>query len=691
MKSRSKNKTARSAAPASPGRSRPAGHALFTIAIITACMLAATAAPRPGAAPSTVSIKNITDRPQLTFFPAGTVMSVGAYARITAKINIRDLESACTKATNSMKPLHTLLTRDSWPWQYTYEDTNLRGQYDEHRHRLNQACNTLKQWDKPDNFFREEPAQYRKRSFLQTAFTIANATNTFLPIAPEAVDTLVRFATSKVLYPSPHPSINTGLHGNATSTPVRDRRGIIATGISLVGGAIFLYNTVAMLFGNNQPAWEIEKLSRTTANSAKDNARHIAHLANNIKHSYYKDHFQLYINGLCDNARALSRLVFDVQNAFFNLQEGNVSPIFINAMDIESALENIEEQASKKHMHLAARSVADTLLLPAFGIKSGGMLSVVIPIPCITENLHLHRFAGTPLISAANDARLLSSPQPNHVAIAAAARSSNHILLNENDLNRCFKVRSTYMCASMPTRFDREESCLGALFAANSQAIHTRCTFVPHPEPWHIAHTTTNTYVLSSTIDMAATTTCPSGASHSISIPWGVTEITVPTGCTTQTPHFVITAPLVKFANVEIHKTISWDMALPATWGNMSGDAFAAIAHSAHVTQAQISKAIEVYEAKATTTPFWHHVAWGGGLVLLGAILATVAICKLRGMSKSLRSATSASKRDLQQELRNMQTAASAALAQAQITAPSAPPPAIAYNVARNAVAYLKQ
>ena len=268
------------------------------------------------------------------------------------------------------------------------------------------------------------------------------------------------------------------------------------------------------------------------------------------------------------------------------------------------------------------------------------------------------------------------------------------MLLNDNDLNRCYKVRTTYMCASMPTRFDREESCLGALFSANSKAIQTRCAFTPHPEPWHIAHTTTNTYVLSSTVDMAATTTCPSGAGHSVSIPWGISEITVPTGCTTQTPHFVVTAPLVKFANIEIHKKISWDMALPATWGNMSTSAFAAIAHSAHVTQDQLGHAIAAYEKEAQA-PLWHNLAWGSGLILTGVALTLLVMCKLRSMSRSVRSESSASLQNLQEHFqaqpRNMVSAATAAFTQpAAPTMPSAPPAAIGYNVGHNALTFLK-
>ena len=640
--------------------------------------MAAAAAPQ-GQWQHSGAIKNITANPQLTFFPAGTVMSVGAFARITARVNIQDLVDACNLGSAAMKPLIDLTAPNSYARNYATYDSNLRSQYEEHKHRLMQACQTLEKWDQPDNFFRVEPDQLRKRS------STLNEEPHLL--SQEELQQLLHFATAPASFSNLSHGIDTGLNGNSTGSAggsSRQRRGLIAAGLAFIGGASFLYTVISLLFGSDRPAWEVKKFSTSTANSAKRTAKHLAHLAEQVGKVYHKDHFQLFVNGLCDNARALALTVYQVQTAFFDLQEGNVSPLFINAMEIETALESIEEEASQQHMHLAARSVADTLLLPAFGIKDEKFLAVVIPIPVITETLHLHRFAGTPLISINNDVKVLVSPQPAHSAIAAAGRSSNHILLNDNDLDRCYKIRSTYMCASMPTRFDREESCLGSLFSANSKAIQTMCAFTPHPEPWHVAHTSTNTYVLSTIVDMAATTTCPSGASHAVSVPWGVWQITVPTGCTTQTPHFVVTAPLVKFANVEIHKTISWDMELPATWGNFSSSsAFAAIAHSAHVTQDQISHAITAYE-ESTRTPFWHHLVWAGSLILIGVVITLIAICQFRRLSRAINTASDTTNSDLRHKFNSMVAAASAP------PVVVSGPPAIGYNVDRNAVTYFK-
>ena len=170
MKNRSRAKTSRKAAPGSPVAplsSVMSGTTGFGLAICLACIMAAAAAP-PAALPAQVRVRNITAHPQLTFFPAGTVMSVGAFARITARINIQDLVKSCNLGTNAMKPLFDLLPRHSHAFNFAKDDGDIRAQYNEHKHRLAQACKTLEKWDKPDNFFRVEPDQFGKRSFAAT-------------------------------------------------------------------------------------------------------------------------------------------------------------------------------------------------------------------------------------------------------------------------------------------------------------------------------------------------------------------------------------------------------------------------------------------------------------------------------------------------------------------------------------------
>lgn len=525
----------------------------------------------------------------------GVVLPVSAFARISTTIDIRPIQEACKTAFDSLKEWWELAPANTHAHIFFSPDN--RQFYYEYRHRLRNACDTFDNWENVNHFFTTPDGQH-----------FQNQDGTDPSLAPAAA-----FATA-------HPTADNANHLD------RQRRnpGIVVAG--LIGGAFLLAHVVSLLFGGAAPSFELVAATHASANSAAINANALQQLTSTVSDVYHYDHFMTTLNGIRDNADALSTLAYRFQTGIFDLHRGHISPMFITAPELARALTALDAKANKHRMHAAVNTVADALLLPAFGVTQPGQLTVILPVPVVSDKMYLHRFAGTPLItrSEGKHTRNLVSPQPHHTAIAIAARSSNHVLLNAPDLDACFQVKRTYMCPDMPIRHMRTESCLGALFTANSKAIQKQCTFAPHPEDWHVARIATGKYVLSSLRDTSATTACPGGESYSTHVPWGVYILEVPPGCTTQTPHFSITTALDTFAQVKIHKQLSWDMDVPLSWNYSSPD-FRTIANHAAAAADQAHRAQEEL-ANLSHHPYTPYVAWPTATI----IALIVAYCLYR-------------------------------------------------------------
>ncbi len=416
---------------------------------------------------------------------------------------------------------------------------------------------------------------------------------------------------------------------NSTSTAFsnRPRRAVVSTAAAvgasaaIVGGTVLLAKVIRMLFGGSTPGWTVDALAKDAAKGALENAENMHELAKRMNDVHYFDHFQLYVNFLTDFARQIFHLVDRFEDAFYDLQQGTVSPLFISSQDIADALLVLESHATQNRMHLSVTSVGDALQLPAFGLKLNDSLALILPVPIYTDRLHLHKYAGTPLLIKDNhDNRVLAAPRPSHSLIAVATRASNHALLTKADLESCFTVYDTHMCASLPIRLKRESSCLGALFAANAQAINLQCPFETHPNTWHVARPTDDSFIITTAIDISATTHCPNGQSHSLPIKWGVSKVIVPPGCFTQTAHFLLPSTLTRFAEVEVHKELSWDMKIPLSWNYSHSLDLAKFAHQSELTAERLRQALDrPIERPPQQEGFFAqtlHTLWSGFLTL---------------------------------------------------------------------------
>lgn len=556
-----------------------------------------------------VTLTNITATPQLTFSPAGKILSIGAFARITINIDMKKLTWACDMAESKLLKMKDMTTDGTYARDHFWNEPGLREIYHMQRFRLMTACSELRRWGKQDRFFVLSEPKAAAEETQKTKREVEEE------MSDETWRTLMQFAVDN----------------NSTEVD-REERGVgmmIAGALLVGGGSALMASLTGMLFSGASPTWQEECGFGEVANNAVSNAKSIAHIAHRLDETYHLDHFQMIVNMLNDHAYRITAEIYHVQEALYDLQRGRVSPYFAAAEEIAAAVSRLETPIAAARMHLAVRAVGDVLLLPAFGVVDDGQLKIVIPIPVTTETLHMHSFSGSPLIfRGPKNRKILRTPQPLNSAIAVAGGSSNHILVRDNDLHSCFNVRDTYMCAELPRRLKRDESCLGALFAAHAKAIHAGCAFMEHPEPWHIAKAPKGVYILTTIISMPLTTTCH-GQSYATSVTPGVYRIKVPAGCETQSPHFVISALRDSLATVELVKEVSWDPSMPEAFINSTiVSPWSTIAHDASV------KAQEEEEAAHAIHPAVSHGIMSIVILILTGVLVFLLIrrfcCNLR-------------------------------------------------------------
>ena len=585
----------------------------LALAVALGGVVAATA-PHP----RHLELTNITGKPELAFTPVGTVMPVGAFARLVVTVDIDDMVKQCFLARSHMIDWWQMAPAHTWAHQFLSDDPKLRRIYTRATSALNSACHSVAHWKNPGRFFEADPQTKVRRASLRAA-----------------EDAVLEFASAP-------PTLETHLHSpaaNSSDLSQRNPRGavaVVAAGSAIVGGAALLYHVIRLLFGGGAPAWQQEAATQYTAQGAAHNAMAVKMLVDKVKDISHFDHLQQLINGIHDHSHAIIAVVNRVQSAMYQLQLGRVSPVFLEPDDITKAMDKIAAKVHQADLHLAVNSVADVLLLPAFGVVTNGLLRIVIPVPAVTDKMNLHRYAGTPLMisNASREQRQLVKPQPDFNAIGASSSSSNHVLLTVADLDACYRIKDTFMCADLPLRLNRHESCLGSLYAAHSGAIHEHCTFVPHPEPWHVARTGPGTYVWSTTAPTSATTSCPGGASFSTHVPWGVHRVQVPPGCTTLTQHFALSTPLTPFAQVELFKKVDWDMEKPLLMFSNDTDLQDILQHVAAASH-NLFNAKVAAQGSGAWGNFWTHISWLTAGCLMGFIIILIAYCKFRQAARS--------------------------------------------------------
>lgn len=488
-----------------------------------------------------------------------------------------------------MKPLRDLTPGNTWANTHRETSGTVVAFYDHHRQLLQEACADLQVWDEfNDNFF--SWANHSRPLRQLTDFATAPANRT-----------------------------------------ARGAPAIAAAGAVLVGGAVLIKLLANALLGSSGPSWEQKAATCAVANAAEANAKYIEHIAARLGKTYYFDHFHALVDKLCTHAADIRQVILQTEVAIAELQESRVHPLFINNREFRSAIRKLRDPIADAHLHPAVKSVADLRLLPAFGIKQAGILQVVVPVPAIKYKMDMFRFAGTPLFIYANGSHALFAPRPRHTAIAVSS-SSDHILLQQRDLARCVQIRSTYMCSSLPVSLVRHESCLGALFSADANAIHAQCRFARHHQTWAVAHADDGNFVITSTKSLASTISCLGHASSAAQeISWGTTMVHVPAGCTVQTRHFTLNAPRSSLVALEVHKQVAWNMMSPLNWTDATSLHLAETSHAARINANSVRAAIEEYQKAAAAAPglftWLTHLAAAASPVVLGCLILTI-YCK---------------------------------------------------------------
>ena len=575
--------------------------------------------------PTEAEVTDISTNPQLTFKPLGDLNTIVAFARLQASIDLGEIADACDVATSAMKTIWTLAPPDSYAHQYASDTPMVVEVFMDTRQELQDACNNLDNWDAPDNFFTERSYPHRRS-----------------PNEPLPTPDLDHARNAAFLFGTVEPEMRPTPNGTAADPDDRIARADPITIASVViGGSMLLLTLFQMLFGGSTPTWSMDAATQHIANGARSSANALAQLCEKITKVWHFDEFMNYVNGARDNAKDLIGLINDIRRAIFQLLLGNISPVFLTSLNIQAALDALSSEAAAHHLRLAVRSAADVIQMPAFGIRADRTLKIVVPIPVASDTLAAHEFAGTPLLAgSADNGFSLITPQPPYTCIAVDGSSSNHILFNPGDLSRCFKVHKTYMCPEFPVRTNRQASCLGSLFTANTGSVKEQCMFGQYRESWHMARASRGEFIFATSVPTSATTSCPQGHSKSVALNPGVFRLTVPPGCTTMTPDVSVTAAYTDFAQVDIHKSLQWT---PASYADYKRNysAFSDLQqHAAHAA-ADIQRGINMASA-AHRTPWWQHAAWG--LALLAAIAGVIGfvVCRFRGVAGTIASITSA-------------------------------------------------
>ena len=574
--------------------------------------------------PSEAEVQDISHAPQLTFKPIGDIKTIVAFARLQATVDIEEVITACSAASASMRGIWTLAPPDTRAHQYVSDTPLIARVFEATRLELHEACDNLKNWDQPENFFTEQTYPHRR-----SAYNNATATPDDILLAA------YRFGTAQPDFRNQPNSTS----ADATDTVKRAEPFTVASVI--IGGSMLLISLYNLLFGGSTPTWSQEAATEKIAHGAWSSAQALQQLCGKIKDVYHFDEFMNYVNGARDNAKDLINLINDIRRGIFQLLIGNISPVFITALNLQAALDNLQSEASVHHLRLSVRSAADVVQMPAFGIRDNGTLRVVVPIPIASDTLAAHEFAGTPLLSGSpDDGYSLITPQPPYSCIAVDGSSSNHILFNQGDLSNCFRVHKTFMCPEFPVRTNRQASCIGALFTANTDSVKDRCVFISYRETWHMSRASRGTFIFATSTATSATTSCPQGHSRSVPLQPGIYRLSVPPGCTTMTPDVSVTAAYTDFAQVDIRKTLDWSPTQAAAYKrNLS--AFDNLQRHASHAAATIHEGI-VLSRSAHQTPWWHHAAWGAALIIAIAVVVGFVVYRFRGVASAIASVTTA-------------------------------------------------
>lgn len=574
-----------------------------------------------------IIMKNITGQPQLSFFPAGTIMHIGAFGRISCKIDLENLTDSCFAAAQAMDvSLRTKMDANSWAATYYNDSPYLRRFYEAAASRLWHACSTLTTWNNDVNFFEMDGGNRR---------------NTRSPVFAKSVNknlehlALKKFATSTEAQQPEDTTLAPA--ANDTSPASRPERGIVTTGLAIIGGATLLWRLASLLLGSTEPTWQTHVIQDHANSAIHHNTLAIKDIIASVDEIYHHDHFELRINSVVDHANAITNKVLQVQEALALLQQGHISPLFINPLDLQNAIEVLVQKAYDFHMKLAVESAADALLLPAFGVFDNSTLTIVLPVPAYLIKMNMFQYSGTPLLVRDEEELRLLTPRPLQNMIAVAPKSPQHMVLTQEDLRDCFEVHDNYMCAEQPLLLDREDTCLGALFTANADAIHSHCAFEPHHRTWHIARAGKGAHILTTAKSLTATTTCPDKYSTAVPISQGVFLFRVPPGCTTQTESFSIDTPYEDFATVSMTKSLQWSMEAPVFWTKegSTSQLQKALNHAA-----QAGKDLQSAEKllkQASQTPWWVNLIWFIILLLCVALLTACFVKRYRTATAQLR------------------------------------------------------
>lgn len=196
--------------------------------------------------------------------------------------------------------------------------------------------------------------------------------------------------------------------------------------------------------------------------------------------------YQAELRLTLQEARTTTRALTQGLSALVNV--GRVTPALLTGADSRRIWPQVQE-AVKRHPGEAELPVDSPVALyqfPADFSMNGGVLTLTIRIPLITETMTLYQRASFPLgREGLLDPVEIVRPEA-HAYLAVDRRHSSYVVLAADQLDRCLQLGDNHFCPRLTVHKDFADICEAALFAGLNRPIQDLCKVEPFLEGWKI-------------------------------------------------------------------------------------------------------------------------------------------------------------------------------------------------------------
>ena len=258
--------------------------------------------------------------------------------------------------------------------------------------------------------------------------------------------------------------------------------------VSAVGLSLYslyeLHKLRNRVLGNEQRTNIIVAKLNETLSQVNRNSHHINAIKNGVtrmlsfsKHLAFLSEANLvssHLSALLDN------LSNHVQNVVDIIVHRRVNPSIFAPEKVAFALGQIRGEAAKYNLELPTTNPSALLnfrlsVLPP--VRGEGCADVYIHIPLTSpRKLKLYQIVSLPLISENGESQILDEQE---TILAVSTDHANSVSMRPDELSKCEKYESLFLCNIHITRSRLTSSCIGSIFAESKEGVSTLCRFKP--------------------------------------------------------------------------------------------------------------------------------------------------------------------------------------------------------------------